>query len=401
MHILIFEVNLDGHHSIYLERISESHLKLGNTVTVVFSAAFEKNIAINKLKNLYPNSLNVALLEKNDCENSMKSVWGNVGREISLWYLFRKKFTLINTRKKIDQIFFPYVDYCLNAIGILGSPFKEVAWSGICMRPTFHYKNSGIVAPSSLLTRLKSLIFNRVIKNKNLTCLFSIDKSLVNYINKRFPELIHRISYLPDPAEPPLVADRKILRNHYNVNINKNIILVYGAIDERKNLFPLLNALLLDKTLIKWNVLIVGQQSNSVRTRLNNMCWDNLKKENRLHIIDTFVTEEIEHHVFSMCDSVWIAYLHHYQMSGVLVKAGLYRKPVIACEDGLIGWYTREYQLGVILKKYEVNNINIAINNLKKSNNFKKFSENGFQLFKNNTWSNFLSELMKNRDIFY
>lgn len=398
IHVLIFEINLNGHHSIYLEKITESHLELGRIVTIVFSEKFKEDILINKLKQLYANSLNIILLNEIDCEKLMKSRWGNIGREFGLWYLFKKTFNYVESIQKIDFIFLPYADYCLNAIGLLGSPFRKITWSGICMRPAFHYQASGVIAPTSLLLGLKRVLFNLVLKNKKLSCLFTIDELLINFIKKHNFNLTHRLSYLADPADPPLNFNNSILRQRYKININVNVILVYGAIDDRKNLFELLTALSIDKNLIEWHVLIVGKQSNSVRTELTNIRWDNLKIQNRIYIIDEFVKDEVEQHVFSMCDVVWIAYLGHYQMSGVLVKSGLYRKPVISCEEGLIGWYTKQYKVGVTIIPNTINNVNIAINELKTSNNIKKFGENGFQLFKNNTWNNFIKNLKNTID---
>ena len=394
IHVLIFEINLDGHHLIYLKKISESYLKSGRIVTIVISEKFKENSEINQLKISYGDSLNIFLLNEIDCKKSMKPVCGNIGREISLWRLFKKTFNLVKSIKKIDFVFLPYTDYCLNAIGLLGSPFGKTAWSGICMRPAFHYKYSGVIAPSSILLHLKKLLFYITLKNRTLHCIFSIDQLLVKYVHVRNPKIAHRLCYIPDPTEPPSEFDARVLRQNYKIDINANIILVYGAIDERKNLFQLLSALLIDKNLSSWHVFIVGKQSNSVRTELINDRWENIR--NRIYTIDAFVTDEVEQHVISMCDVVWIAYLAHYQMSGVLVRSGIYRKPIIACEEGLIGWYTKNYEIGVTIAPNKIADVSHALNKLSNSINIKKFGENGSRLFKNNTWNNFIKILMRN-----
>ena len=53
--------------------------------------------------------------------------------------------------------------------------------------------------------------------------------------------------------------------------------------------------------------------------------------------------------VFSAADVVWLGYQGHYHMSGVLVQAGVMGLPVIACEEGLIGWLTRRFGSGPVV----------------------------------------------------
>ncbi|HEY1608857.1 MAG TPA: group 1 glycosyl transferase, partial [Paraburkholderia sp.] len=63
-------------------------------------------------------------------------------------------------------------------------------------------------------------------------------------------------------------------------------------------------------------------------------------------ILDRFIPDDLERSLFSACDAVWLGYKDHYGMSGVLVQAYRFGKPVIATADGLIGWFCRDGQLG-------------------------------------------------------
>src|SRR5260370_16192863 len=66
-------------------------------------------------------------------------------------------------------------------------------------------------------------------------------------------------------------------------------------------------------------------------------------------VLDTFITNEVERDLFSACDAVWLGYKGHYGMSGVLVQAYRFGKPVIATADGLIGWFCQTGELGPVL----------------------------------------------------
>lgn len=352
MHILIFEVDLGGHRSVYLERIVEAHLELGRIVTIAIPEMGSAVPVIKRLRESYKGAVRIAPLSKAKCIQALNSRYGNVGRELSLWHIFNKAFRLVLADRPVDFVFLPYLDYCLNAIGLLGSPFGKTLWSGICMRPTFHYMECGVIAPDSLLLHLKRLLFNRVLRIQSLSCLFSIDELLVAYFGRHNPALAHRLRYLPDPVELPANLDVGQLRENYNIPPDAKVILVFGAINERKGIFVLLDTLESESDLDEWHILIIGQQSYSVRVALLTPRWSKLKNANRLHTIDTFVTGEVEKHVLAICDVVWVAYVGHYQMSGVLVSAGMHRKPVIACEEGLIGWYARNKGVGVTTSQH-------------------------------------------------
>ena len=77
--------------------------------------------------------------------------------------------------------------------------------------------------------------------------------------------------------------------------------------------------------------------------------------------LDHFVTNEMEFDLFSACDAVWLGYKGHYGMSGVLVQAYRFGKPVIATADGLIGWFCRDGTLGPVIDDLSPASIAAAI----------------------------------------
>jgi glycosyltransferase involved in cell wall biosynthesis len=78
-------------------------------------------------------------------------------------------------------------------------------------------------------------------------------------------------------------------------------------------------------------------------------------------ILDQFVSNEMERDLFSACDVVWLGYKGHYGMSGVLVQAYRFDKPVVATSDGLIGWLCRGGQLGPCLDDLSAASITQAL----------------------------------------
>ena len=94
MQVIIFEVNLNGHHPTYLEKIVYAHLELGPVVTVVFSDKFVAHAVIVRLCQSYGDPLRVVTLSDAECTYAMKSRWGDVVRELCLWRIFLEILSL-------------------------------------------------------------------------------------------------------------------------------------------------------------------------------------------------------------------------------------------------------------------------------------------------------------------
>jgi hypothetical protein len=71
-----------------------------------------------------------------------------------------------------------------------------------------------------------------------------------------------------------------------------------------------------------------------------------LVAQGRLKIIDRFISAAEEPALFSAADIVWLGYQGHYSSSGVLCQAAATKRPVLATNEGLIGWQTSRHGLG-------------------------------------------------------
>ena len=101
-------------------------------------------------------------------ETSARGGLDSIVREFTYWRFFRKCYKHISADSRPDVVFVPYLDYCLYAIGLLGSPFVNCPWVGLAMRPSFHYQATGVVAPKPALASIKKRLFFRLLRNRNL-----------------------------------------------------------------------------------------------------------------------------------------------------------------------------------------------------------------------------------------
>jgi glycosyltransferase involved in cell wall biosynthesis len=147
-----------------------------------------------------------------------------------------------------------------------------------------------------------------------------------------------------------------LARERLGLDPDQRYLLVYGAITERKGIYELVHAL----TRLEHapTLIVAGEQDAGTRHFMRNHVRSLTPAP---LILDSFIANDIERDLFSACDAVWLGYKGHYGMSGVLVQAYRFGKPVIATEDGLIGWFSRRCELGPILSDLSSASIGRAI----------------------------------------
>jgi len=392
MHILIAAFDWGGHHATYIENIAKAFVEEGHTLTISLSNSASDDLRSSKyLSSLHgkANFFWISELEKISGKNYLLR---NISRELFFWKLFRKVYWRANQLQEVDFVFMPYMDYCLNAIGLLGSPFMECRWSGITMRPTFHYREMRVEESQGYMRILKRILFYRVLEKKTLKSVLTIDITLKQYFEKNTKVNQNKLLYIKDPAHT--FSNTVSKDERFGFSENTNIILVYGLIDKRKNIFPLLDAIYHSDALKNWGVLVVGKQADQLKMQLAHANYQNLRMVKRLIEVDQRVSINIERMAFSVCDAVWVAYTGHLQMSGVLVLAGMNKKPSIASNHGLIGWYARTKGVAIIADDSQ-DQIVSALQMLCNRKIKDKISELAYAEFKEHTWENFGANLIK------
>jgi glycosyltransferase involved in cell wall biosynthesis len=349
MHVVLFESALTGHHSNYLYHIATLFLGLGHRVSVTLQKDHRDNPVIVDLLDKYPDRFKIfELALGSSCCKVAGRIWV-IGSELRYWLLFREVFNRITDVEKIDFAFFPYLDYCLHAIALFGSPLRSVSWFGVCMRPSFHYRSLGVLAPKTKWGWIKQRLFYRALRKRSLKKIFTIDELLEKYIHQKGVDIANKLSYIPDPAELNDLYNQDTARDLLGLPRDDFIILVYGAINSRKGIEQLVQGLHCQKLSRRVRVLVVGIHTPE-------LC-DQLANEPCVTSINGYADRKTEEAAFRAADAVWVGYRNHYVMSGVLILAAMAGKPVLATRNGLIGWMTRRYALGLVIdceKRLEV-----------------------------------------------
>lgn len=285
-----------------------------------------------------------------------------ISRSFYEWKLVAEKMNA--THKNIREIIFMSVDEHL--ILLTTRRFKKFNLSvkGILFQPYVHYKNS---------TDKKGLLRNYISQkyatalNSSIKKFFILnDKSTVRKMNK---SIKHCFAYLPDPIEgKPIRSDAAVYNaiiEKFSLQAKKHSLLVFGMIDERKNITTIVDALRLLPDEIKKTVhlLIIGRLDKAVKDKYQNYVQQH-KHEVSITLNDQFVSNDEVEALFTHCHMVLMPYINFYSSSGILGHAIRHQKNVIASKQGLVGRLVAEKNLGITVDPLDPHEIKDAIDQL-------------------------------------
>jgi glycosyltransferase involved in cell wall biosynthesis len=361
--VLICEPHREGHHGQYLRWAARGFLERGCEVWLALPGGRLDQPGWQQLREEYGRRIRTLFLPPDTGKPEAYNAPSLVRLQLRYHRMFDSCYRQLSKERIVDYAFVPYLDYCLYAAALLGSPFGETPWGGIAMRPSFHLKEMGIPAPDSRLQSLKKKLFFRLLRrDPYLHKLFTIDEPLEDYAHRSRPSVAGKLRYLPDPVELNGPHSRESARKMLGIPEDRSVVLVYGALSARKGLDALLAGACHSRTQeSKVSLLLAGVQDAGVEALLDSPEARKLRENGRLYELNRFVSGEEEHAVFQAADLAWLGYRGHYGGSGVLAQAAAMGLPVIACEEGLIGWLTRKHGLGLSVDIDNASGISEAI----------------------------------------
>jgi len=138
---------------------------------------------------------------------------------------------------------------------------RQIALSGIYVRPTFHYKSLGTLQDRVARAR-KRLMLRAALSNPYLKTLFCLDPYVIPHVGQKLAQLVPLPDGVPATSSPvPL---------QWDIESGRRLALFFGSIAERKGIFQLLDALpmLSDAHQKQLALLIVGKVQAKVAARL-------------------------------------------------------------------------------------------------------------------------------------
>jgi glycosyltransferase involved in cell wall biosynthesis len=338
MRVLILESTMSGHHRVYLERIAGALMDAGAAVTIAIDSSQWDVSSITSVERALGGRCSVIQIHFDAFGRAIRRHLGHAGREVAYWRLWAR-VVREQLPGGVDCVVVPYLDYCLYACGLLGSPFASVPWIGICMRPSFHHPKAGIGGAYTKTESVKEALFVRLVRNAKRMRLLCLDPLLPDHVNSKVAAAQGVLRHVPDPADPPLPFAQSEARSQLSIPAAAEVVLVYGALDERKSIDVLFRVLARVPACSRVHALIVGTPDAATRSLLGMADAQALRSQGRLHLFSGYATDELEGLAFAATDVVWARYRNHRSMSGVIVKAAMACRASIVSEEGLAAWY--------------------------------------------------------------
>jgi len=353
--LVLFDFDLGGHHGSYIQHLIEYWYKQnfpGSLEIVVRPEFFDLHTDPVELASHYQSSnLKFTAITQDEAHSidQGQSSFDRFIRKFKRWQLFRKYATCLGATHAL----FLYFDSC--ELPLAFGAKAPCPFSGIYFRPTFHYREFPRYHPSQrerIQQIRERIILNRILKNPQLKTIFCLDPFAVKHLEQMSGSV--KVTYLPDPVQlknTPSIKPEQ-LRQRLEIQSNRKIFLLFGALDGRKGIDQLLEAvaLLSNEVCTKICLVLAGGTHPNEQARIRDQIGKTCANKSVQIVEDyRFIPEAEVPAYFQLADVVLAPYQRHVGMSGILLLAAAAGKPVLSSNYGLMGELVRRYQLGIAI----------------------------------------------------
>jgi len=350
--LMLFDLSIRGHHPSYIQHLIgywQAQELPGRLVVVVSPEFLQEHGEVVAPAARDPQSTVQFVAIQAAEAAALKSRKSALNRMIRAWQEWRL-LSSYAARLEADHCLVMYFDtYQLPLALQMPVPCPV---SSIYFRPTFHYPaltRTALDWKEQLQHWREKLVIRQVMRHRRLETLFSLDPFVIPHLH----QLSHQTQavHLPDPVEgaaPVAPSQVEALRQQLGIEAGRQVLLLFGALTERKGVFPLLEALaeLPSDRCQHICLLLVGESkiSTQIDARLSR-----LRQTQPLQAIAhyQFVPEAAVQVYFHLADLVLAPYQRHVGMSGILLQAAAAQKPVLSSDYGLMGEMVHRYGLGL------------------------------------------------------
>ena len=350
--MMFFDLSIYGHHPGYIQYLLNywHQKKLSGQIIVLVSPRFliEHDDVVKLGKKLDPENIQFFAISQEE-EDSLKPRNNSLNRNLrnfQEWFIFCR----YAKRLKIDRALLMYYDTYQYPLALRLNP--PCPFSGIYFRPTFHYKffSHQPASYSDIQVRWEKIVLNLVLINPKLNHLFTLDPFVVQYLKQERKNF--KLIPLPDPVQVHEYSQDKLnqIKASLNVDSNRKLFLLFGALTARKGIYQLLDAIqfLPEAICRKIAIALIGEASkdnqNLIESRIAELCSHYPIQIYRKY---KFLPEEDVQAYFEVSDFVLALYQRHVGMSGILNLAAAKQKLVLSSDYGLMGELVKQYHLGL------------------------------------------------------
>ncbi len=358
MNYLIVDLNitLDGHKMGF---IKETWLYLSKRTHDTHTYHF----LVNETAGIY--SANTLHLHTPD--SSVQSAFSSLNgsaKYAAQWEYIQKKASEL----RADRIVL--MEFDLYQLAIIRDRRKNIPIDGILFRPFCRQKPMTSAWLNSITFKLKKLqkkvLLHWAVKNTAVRKVFVLnDRLTVQAMNKNLRPVF---AYLPDPVFDIACNQLPDIREKFNIPSHHKILLIFGYLDDRKNIPNILRALadLPHPMHSNLSLLIIGKAASNYKPLIEEALQTCPAS---LHIIhkDEFVDDCEMDALFAQSDLVLRMNVNYFASSGIIGLAARYNKPSLVSDYGIVADLTEKYRLGKLADPLNTGEITRAIQNFLES----------------------------------
>jgi colanic acid biosynthesis glycosyl transferase WcaI len=264
------------------------------------------------------------------------------------WWVMRRY--LIRTGAEIG--YFLSLDHLSLPLGLgLGAGGRRLG--GILFRPSVHYHEIGEYRPSlteKLRDWRKAVLYRGMLRNRAVDTVLTLDPFFADFATEHYPGG-KKVGVVPDPAFPVATIPANDDRMPAALPQDRHILLLFGALTERKGVLHLLDALRLLPSSVesKIAVIIAGRVAQDISVRFAEKVAA-VRREKAtlwLKVEDRWLSSTEIATLVQRSDIVLAPYQRFVGSSGVLLWAAHAGKPLLTQDYGLLGRLVRDHGLGV------------------------------------------------------
>ncbi len=384
-HVMVFDLSQHAHLPSYLQFLIESwcsHDLPGQLTIVVWPSFLTRHTDVVLLAERAPRrNIHFVTLSQAERQERIAARGTNAGLAVPFHHLLSPSMDApyaalydwnllcrYATQLRVTHIFIVSIDQYLPllATGVT----VPTSLSGIYFGPTFHHRPPAGDAPlpstgQAPHTHMRdSFVLARTLRHPDLHTLFFLDAFAVEQAQK----FTHgdKATFVPDPArlDSPSVERVTALRDELGIEPHRRIFLLFGQLTRRKGLDQLLAAVrqLPPESSRRICVVVAGSVDSHYREHIEE-AMDAITAVQPIQMVRKYgyVPQTDVPAYFQLADVVLAPYVHHDGMSGIVLLAAVARKPILSCDNGLMGTLTRGYKLGLTVNTEQPSEIAAAL----------------------------------------
>lgn len=267
---------------------------------------------------------------------------------IARWWVMRRY--LMRTGAEIG--YFLSLDHLSLPLGLgLGAGDRRLG--GILFRPSVHYHEIGDYRPSlaeKLRDWRKAVLYRGMLRNRAVDTVLTLDPFFADFAMEHYVGG-EKVGVVPDPAFPAAAIPANDDRTPAALPQDRHVLLLFGALTERKGVLHLLEALRLlpPSAASTIAVVIAGRVASDISARFvdKEAAVRREKPELWLRVENRWLSSAEIATLVQRCDIVLAPYQRFVGSSGVLLWAAHAGKPLLTQDYGLLGRLVRDHGLGI------------------------------------------------------